>query len=231
MRNADILHKCFHVPIDIFALLCYTLSSAPFAPSIRKPRNALLVSALLVSALLVSALLVSALLVSALLVSADKKHYRCSDDAVEKFAQEPGMSANSTRRFAFLNRYGPPTLIMLESLWLLQSVFAHTGSHGVIIHNLNCDAGTVKVGSVVTDNVRLINLSSQPVEVDAQPGCGCTVVDVPEKPLAPLHSEVVKLKVDTDGMGKGQQAKGVLLAMQAGAKSWEQVASIKFQIR
>jgi len=137
------------------------------------------------------------------------------------------MPANSARRFAFLNRYGPPTLIMLGSLWLLQSVFAHTGSHGVIIHNLNYNAGTVKVGSIVTDNVRLINLSSQPVEVDAQPGCGCTVASVPDKPLAPMHSEVVKLEVDTDGM-QGAQQKGVILQMQAGQKSWEEVVTIKF---
>ena len=128
------------------------------------------------------------------------------------------MPAHSTRRFAFWNRFGPPTLIVLGSLWLLQSVFAHTGSHGVIIRNLNYDAGVVKAGSIVTDTVRLINLSSQPVEVDAQPGCGCTVVDVPDKPLAPFHSEIVKLEVDTDGV-QGKQQKGVILRMQAGKKA------------
>lgn len=82
------------------------------------------------------------------------------------------MSPVSNRRLAFLSRFGPPTLIVLGSLWLLQSVFAHTGSHGIIICNLNDNAGTVKAGSTVTDNVRVINLSSQPVEVEAQPGCG-----------------------------------------------------------
>jgi len=62
----------------------------------------------------------------------------------------------------------------------------------------------VKAGATVTDIVRIINLSSTPVEVDAQPGCGCTVASVPDKPLAPLDSELVKLEVDTDGIGKGQ---------------------------
>ena len=140
------------------------------------------------------------------------------------------MPANSARRFAFLNRYGPPTLIMLGSLWLLQSVFAHTSSHGVIIRNLSYDAGTVKAGSVVTDNVRLINLSSQPAEVDAQPGCGCTVASVPDSPLAPLQSEVVKLSVDTEGMKKGEQKKGVFLQLQSGRKNWEKVATINFNV-
>jgi len=140
------------------------------------------------------------------------------------------MPIHSARRFAFLHRYGPPTLIILGSLWLLQSVFAHTGSHGVIIRNLNYDAGTVKAGSIVTDNVRLINLSSQTVEVYAQPGCGCTVADVPEKPLAPFRSEVVKLEVDTDGMDRKSQEKGVLLKMVSKENAWQQVATMNFSI-
>ena len=140
------------------------------------------------------------------------------------------MSTNSVRRFLFLHRFGPPTLIVLGSLWLLQSVFAHTGSHGVIIRNLNFDAGSVKSGSTVTDNVRLINLSSQPVEVDAQPGCGCTVADVPDKPLAPLHSEIVKLEVDTDGV-KGAATKKVLFDLHSNHQEWEQVAEVKFHVK
>ena len=141
------------------------------------------------------------------------------------------MPESSTRRLASLSRFGPPTLIVLGSLWVLQSVFAHTGSHGVLIRNLSYDAGTVKAGSTVTDNVRLINLSSQPVEVDAQPGCGCTVADVPDKPLAPLHSEVVQLTVDTEDAQEGSQEKQVLLQMRSGLKSWQEIASVKFSVR
>lgn len=140
------------------------------------------------------------------------------------------MPANSARRFALLNRFGPPTLIILGSLWLLQSVFAHTGSHGVIIRNLNYNAGTVKAGSMVADNLRLTNLSSQPVEVDAQPGCGCTVVDVPDYSVAPLHSEILKLEVDTDGMGKGVQQKIVFVQMHIGRKKWTELATISFRV-
>ena len=78
--------------------------------------------------------------------------------------------------------------------------------------------------------MRLINLSSQPVEVDAQPGCGCTVADVPEAPLAPLHSEVVKLSVDTKGMKRGGEKKGVFLQLQSGRKNWEKVATLSFDV-
>jgi hypothetical protein len=141
------------------------------------------------------------------------------------------MPANSVRRFAFLNRFGPPTLLMLGSLWVLQSVFAHTGSHGVIIRNLNYDAGMVKAGSTVTDTVRLINLSSQPVEVDAQPGCGCTNALVPNRVLSPLSSGSVKLRVETEGMQNGFQEKQALLQMHSGSRAWQEVATIKFRVR
>jgi hypothetical protein len=141
------------------------------------------------------------------------------------------MSTNSVRRFAFLNRFGPPTLLMLGSLWVLQSVFAHAGSHGVIIRNLNYDAGTVKAGSMVMDEVQLINLSPSSVEVDAQPGCGCTMAEVPAKPLASLHREVIKIQVDTESSARGMDQKYVLLNIQQGSRTWNRIASIKFDLQ
>lgn len=130
-----------------------------------------------------------------------------------------------------LHRLGPPTLIILGILWVLQSALAHTPGHGVIVRNLNYDAGTVKAGSTVTDTVRLINLSSVPVEVDAQPGCGCTVATLPVNALAPLHSEFINLSVDTDGMRKGAQKKGVFVKMHSGRKTWDQIVTIKFNLQ
>lgn len=103
------------------------------------------------------------------------------------------MPVAKNSRWKALHRFGPPTLIILGVLWVVQGALAHMSSHGLIIRNLNCDAGTVKAGSTVTDTVRIINLSPLPVEVDAQPGCGCTVASVPDKPLAPLHSELERI--------------------------------------
>jgi len=146
--------------------------------------------------------------------------------------QEPSsMQAARTNAVKALHRFGPPTLIMLGSLWVLQAVFAHTGGHGVIIRNLSYDAGIVKVGSTVTDRVQLINLSSVPLGVGAQPGCGCTVASVPDKPLAPLRSEAVKLQVNTEGMKNGPQKREVLLQIRSGARMWQRVATVKFSVR
>ncbi len=147
-------------------------------------------------------------------------------------AEEPlTMPAARATAVKALHRLGPPTLIILGVLWVLQSALAHTPGHGVIIRNLNYDAGTVKAGSTVTDTVRLTNLSSVPVEVDAQPSCGCTVATLPVDVLAPLHSEVINLSVDTDGMGKGVQQKGVFVKMHSGQQAWNQSATIRFVVR
>ena len=140
----------------------------------------------------------------------------------------PAARANALKA---IHRLGPPTLIILGVLWVLQSALAHTPGHGVIIRNLNYDAGTVKAGSTVTDTVRVVNLSSVPVEVDAQPGCGCTVASVPQKFLAPLHSEIISLEVDTDGIRKGAQEKRVLLRLQAGPRTWQRLALVIFRIQ
>ena len=140
------------------------------------------------------------------------------------------MQTAAPRSMKALHRFGPPVLVTLGVLWLLQGALARTSSHGIIIRSLNYDAGAVKAGSMVTDTVRIINLSSIPLKIEVQPTCGCTVAEVPEKPLAPLHSEVVKLEVDTTGISKGQQTRGVLLKLHMGPASWEQVLNIKFML-
>lgn len=130
-----------------------------------------------------------------------------------------------------LHRLGPPTLIILGVLWVLQSALAHTPGHGVIIHNLNYDAGTVKAGSTVTSVVHVINLSPVPVDVDAQPTCGCTLATLLNAPLPPLHSENVKIEIETDGMERGTQKKITSIHMHSGKETWEQVAQVTFQVQ
>jgi len=141
------------------------------------------------------------------------------------------MQAARTNAIKAIHRFGPPTLIILGSLWLLQAAFAHTGSHGVIIRNLSYDAGVIKSGTLIHDTVYLTNLSVQPVSVDALPACGCTVADIPFRPLAPLHSEDVGFEIDTTGMAVGQQKKVVLMHLHSGSKDWQAVAAINFHLQ
>lgn len=141
------------------------------------------------------------------------------------------MPVAKNSRWKALHRFGPPTLMTLGVLWLVQGALARTHSHGVIIHNLSYDAGMVKAGSTVTDVVQITNLSPVPVEVAARPSCGCTVASIPEAQLSPLRVESLGFEVDTDGMGKGLQEKRILLTLRSGQQSWERVAVIRFQVR
>jgi len=46
------------------------------------------------------------------------------------------MPVANNSRWKVLHRFGPPMLITLGVLWVVQGALAHTGSHGVIIRNL-----------------------------------------------------------------------------------------------
>jgi hypothetical protein len=124
----------------------------------------------------------------------------------------------------------PMTLIVLGSLWLLQAALARTSGHGVIVQGLNYNAGTVKQGATVSHEIRIINLTSQPVEVDAQPSCGCTVLYTPQADIAPLHSDRVMAQIDTNGMGTGTLLKGILLRFRSGGATWKKTAVIRFKL-
>ena len=124
----------------------------------------------------------------------------------------------------------PPTLIVLGSLWLFQSALARTGGHGVFIAGADYDAGTVKAGAIVRHDLRLVNLSAA-VEVDPQPGCGCTVVSAPDRALAPLHAETVGSQVDTEGMKPGHYRKAIMVYLCADGHTWQQPTWITFRLR
>jgi hypothetical protein len=113
----------------------------------------------------------------------------------------------------------------------LQLAWSQVGAHGVVVRNINYDAGTVKNGTLINHAVRLTNLSAQTVSVDAVPSCGCTVADLPFQPLAPFHSESVGLEVDTTGMASGAQTKFVAMHFHSGTKSWQMLSQIKFHLQ
>lgn len=141
------------------------------------------------------------------------------------------MPIAAPRRWKALHRFGPPVLVTLGVLWLLQGALARTSSHGVIIRHLSYNAGAVKPGTYIHDTVHLINLSARTISVDALPACGCTVADIPFQPLAPFQSEDISFEVDTTGMAVGQQKKSVLMHLNSGSTDWQAVAVITFYLQ
>jgi len=136
---------------------------------------------------------------------------------------------NKARKLA--GEWGPGVLLTLGTLWVLQGALALAPKRNVVIQGLNDSAGLVKSGTVISHNVRIINLSQHLVEVEAQPGCGCTVAETPKKAILPLHSGFVRLHINTNGLKTGGfYKKGVTIQLFSGEKIWQQTAIVSFKL-
>lgn len=70
------------------------------------------------------------------------------------------------------------------------------------------DLGKVKKGQVVEISWRFKNVGDKPLVIQSvRPGCGCTVADKPEAPLAPGEEGVIKGKFDSNNQAEGEHRK------------------------
>ncbi len=128
------------------------------------------------------------------------------------------------------SQWGPGVLLTLGTLWVLQGALAFTPGHGVIVQGLNYDAGVVKSGVVVSHNVRLINLSAEPVRLDAQPACGCTILDTPFEQVMSFRTASIKAQVDTNGIKEGHYTKPISLRFKTNKTCWSRTIVIAFSV-
>ncbi len=70
------------------------------------------------------------------------------------------------------------------------------------------DLGKVKKGQVVEISWRFKNAGEKPLIIQSvRPGCGCTVADKPEAPLAPGEEGIIKGKFDSNNQSSGEHRK------------------------
>lgn len=70
------------------------------------------------------------------------------------------------------------------------------------------DLGKVKKGQVVEISWRFKNAGTRPLVIqNVRPGCGCTVADKPEAPLAPGETGTIKGKFDSNNQNPGEHRK------------------------
>jgi hypothetical protein len=70
--------------------------------------------------------------------------------------------------------------------------------------------GKVKKGQVVEIAWRFKNIGKKPLVIqDVRPGCGCTVADKPEEPIAPGDESVIKGKFDSNNQSEGEHNKTI----------------------
>ncbi len=70
--------------------------------------------------------------------------------------------------------------------------------------------GKIQEGQVAEVSWRFKNTGDKPlIVVTVIPGCGCTVAEKPEEPIAPGGEGVIKAKFDSKGQGEGPKEKTV----------------------
>ena len=68
------------------------------------------------------------------------------------------------------------------------------------------DLGKVKEGSVVEVSWKFKNTGNKPLIIsNVNPGCGCTVADKPEEPIAPGGESIIKAKFDSKDRAGAQR--------------------------
>jgi len=78
------------------------------------------------------------------------------------------------------------------------------------------DLGKVQEGSVVEVSWKFKNTGNKPLIIsNVNPGCGCTVADKPEEPIAPGGESIIKAKFDSKGR-EGTQRKDVYVTANTG---------------
>lgn len=78
------------------------------------------------------------------------------------------------------------------------------------IDSVNQDLGKVAKGAALEISWRFKNTGSKPLVIaDVRPGCGCTLADRPEAPVAPGKEGIIRAKYDTKSQHTGVNEKNV----------------------
>lgn len=86
------------------------------------------------------------------------------------------------------------------------------------LDSVHQDLGKVQEGSVVEVSWRFKNTGDKPLIIaTVNPGCGCTVADKPEEPIAPGGESIIKAKFDSKGR-EGAQRKDVYVTANTGTQ-------------
>jgi hypothetical protein len=76
------------------------------------------------------------------------------------------------------------------------------------LDSMNQNIGQVKKGQVVEIAWHFKNVGSKPLIIEeVTPGCGCTVAEKPEEPIAPGEEGVIKGKFDSNNQSEGAHNK------------------------
>jgi hypothetical protein len=95
------------------------------------------------------------------------------------------------------------------------------------IDSVNQNLGNVQEGQVVDITWKFKNAGNKPLVIaDVAAGCGCTVAEKPNEPIAPGGEEIIKARFDSKGQSAGINRKQVTVR----ANTSEQVYYLNFTV-
>ena len=111
------------------------------------------------------------------------------------------------------------------------SALADTANYSELqwVDSIHQDMGKITQGQVVEIVWRLKNTGNKPLVIaDVSPGCGCTLAEKPEEPIAPGQEGRIKAKYDSNNQSIGMQQKGV--TVQANTKTTNYYLSFAVEV-
>ncbi|MCL6476664.1 MAG: hypothetical protein K6U75_16660, partial [Firmicutes bacterium] len=128
-------------------------------------------------------------------------------------------------------RWIPLVLIWTGVLLLAQgSVSQWSGGTGVLVLGQRRDLGVLAAGQQVQVGVTVLNLSGVPLEIEAMPSCGCTVLSEVRSGIGVLGWKRLGIAVDTSGMGAGSYGRLVRLRLRRGQRVWDEDVLLRFSV-
>jgi hypothetical protein len=104
-----------------------------------------------------------------------------------------------------------------------RSALADTANYSELqwIDSIHQDLGKINQGQVVEIVWRLKNTGNKPLVIaDVAPGCGCTLAEKPEEPIAPGQEGRIKAKYDSNNQSVGMQQKSVTVMANTAKNSY-----------
>jgi hypothetical protein len=100
------------------------------------------------------------------------------------------------------------------------------------IDSMHQDLGKITQGQVVEIVWRLKNTGTKPLVIaDVSAGCGCTLAEKPEEPIAPGQEGRIKAKYDSNGQSTGMQQKNVTVAANTAKKDYYLTFSVEVEAK
>jgi hypothetical protein len=133
----------------------------------------------------------------------------------------------------YLRRYAPWAFALVSVALLFQCLITGTTANGLLLCGDKYDAGALSRGQIVSHDFVFWNLSSRPILIASQPGCGCTATDedvlaIPAYRILRYHAS---MRAQGEGSTSGVHERNITFYCEAGKVDWQEIASFRYVLK